>query len=155
MEPPHSVTILLVDDDEGHRELVLRNLRRAGVRNRVDTVDNGSDALDYVFRRGKFQQRGDYRGLLLLLDINMPGGCDGVEVLRQIKADESTKMIPIIMLTTADDPKEIDRCYALGCSVYLTKPGEPTAFVEAIQRLGLMLSVTSMPSTGRRSRPAL
>jgi CheY-like chemotaxis protein len=152
MEPPHSVTILLVDDDDGHRELVLRNLRRAGVRNRIDTVSNGNDALDYVFRRGQYAECTDSRELLLLLDINMPGGFDGIEVLRQIKERPETKMIPVIMLTTADDPHDIDRCYELGCSVYLTKASDPSAFVEAIRRLGLMLSVASMPRDPQRSR---
>lgn len=152
MEPPHSVTILLVDDDDGHRELVLRNLRRAGVRNQIDTVSNGNDALDYVFRRGKYAERPDSRELLLLLDINMPGSFDGIEVLRQIKAQPETKMIPVIMLTTADDPADINRCYELGCSVYLTKASDPSEFVEGIRRLGLMLSVASLPRDARRPR---
>jgi CheY-like chemotaxis protein len=73
-------------------------------------------------------------------------------VLRQIKERPETKMIPVIMLTTADDPHDIDRCYELGCSVYLTKASDPSAFVEAIGRLGLMLAVASMPRDPRRSR---
>ena len=152
MEPPHSVTILLVDDDEGHRELVLRNLRRAGVRNQIDAVGSGSDALDYVFRRGRYATHPDSRELLLLLDINMPGSCDGIEVLRQIKERPETRMIPVIMLTTADDPADINRCYELGCNVYVTKASEPSAFVEAIRRLGLMLAVASLPRDTHRPR---
>ena len=77
----------------------------------------------------------------------MPG-LDGVEVLRRIKADEGAKRIPVIMLTTTDDPREINRCYELGCAVYITKPVDPSAFIEAIHRLGLFISVVTMPDHG-------
>ena len=145
MSQQNNVTILIVDDDEGHQELVRRNLRRAGINNLIESVNSGSAALDYVYRRGAHAQRANGGELLILLDINMPGGCDGVEVLRQIKGDPTTKMIPVIMLTTTDDPREVNRCYELGCSVYITKPVDPAAFVEAVKRLGLMLFVVSMP----------
>ena len=75
--------------------------------------------------------------MLLLLDIKMPR-VDGVEVLRQLKSDPQTALVPVIMLTTTDDPREIQRCYELGCSVYITKPVDYQAFVEAINRLGLV-----------------
>jgi len=138
-----NVTLLIVDDDEGHVELLRRNLRRAGVNNELVTLGNGGDALDYVFRRGAYVDRDGE--VLMLLDINMPG-LDGVEVLRQVKANAETRLIPVIMLTTTDDPREIDRCYELGCNVYITKPVEPQAFIEAIVRLGLFISVVSVPS---------
>jgi CheY-like chemotaxis protein len=138
------ITILLVDDDAGHTELVRRNLRRSGVRNPIQIIESGAAALDYVFCRGRHAGRAGDGELLLLLDINMPG-LDGVEVLRQIKADPSTRRIPVIMLTTTDDPREINRCYDLGCNVYVTKPVEPSAFVEAVKRLGLMIDVASLP----------
>ena len=73
---------------------------------------------------------------------------DGVEVLRQIKADPRTALIPVIMLTTTDDPREIQRCYELGCSVYITKPVDYQGFVEAIKRLGLFLQVVRVPGNG-------
>jgi CheY-like chemotaxis protein len=139
------VTILIVDDDAGHTELVRRNLKRAGINNPIDSVDNGSCALDYVFRRGRYAERQGDGELLILLDIKMPGSLDGIEVLRQIKADTKSKLIPVIMLTTTDDPREINRCYELGCSVYITKPVDPSAFVEAINRLGMMICVVNMP----------
>jgi CheY-like chemotaxis protein len=148
----HSITILLVDDDAGHRELVQRNLRRAGIQNPVDTVTNGSDALDYVFCRGAYSHRTGNSELVIFLDLNMPGSFDGVEVLRQIKANSQAKLIPVIILTTTAEPKEINRCYELGCSVYVTKPGEPSAFFEAIRRLGLVLEVVSMPTDPARLR---
>src|SRR5437016_6251493 len=145
MSQEHKLDFLVVDDDEGHIELVRRNLRRNGISNTIITLTNGQAALDYVFCRGAYAGRATNGHLLILLDINMPGGVDGVEVLRQIKADPKKKKIPVMMLTTTDDPKEMNRCYTLGCSVYITKPVEPAAFVEAIHRLGLFISVVSIP----------
>lgn len=139
------VTILLVDDDMGHTELVRRNLLRSGINNPVVTIGNGAQALEYIFRRGEYAGLKEHGELLVLLDINMPG-IDGVEVLRQIKEHPQTKTIPVLMLTTTDDPREINRCYELGCSVYITKPVEPAAFIEAIKRLGLFISIVSLPS---------
>jgi CheY-like chemotaxis protein len=138
------VTIVVVDDDEGHTELVRRNLKRSGIRNPIVTLSTGGEALDYVFCRAAHAERKGNSELLMLLDINMPG-LDGVEVLRQIKANADTKRIPVIMLTTTDDPREINRCYELGCSVYVTKPVDPSAFIDAIHRLGLFISVVRMP----------
>jgi CheY-like chemotaxis protein len=140
------VTILVVDDDEGHIELVRRSFRRAGIGNLITSVTSGSDALDYVFGRGAYANRPGISDLLILLDIRMPGAYDGIEVLRQIKADPTAKLIPVIMLTTTDDPREINRCYQLGCNIYITKPVESTAFIEAINRLGLLISVMKMPT---------
>jgi CheY-like chemotaxis protein len=139
------VTILVVDDDDGHTELVRRNLRRGGINNPIVALPTGAEALDYVLRRNAYASRGNGADLLVLLDINMPG-LDGVEVLRQIKADPEARKIPVLMLTTTDDPREINRCYELGCNIYITKPVDPSAFMEAIQRLGLFLSVVSIPS---------
>ncbi len=103
-----------------------------------------STALDYIRQEGSFIGRSPNGPLLLVLDINMPR-VDGVEVLRQIKQNEAYAKLPIIMLTTTDDPREIDRCYELGCSVYITKPVEYEAFVEAVKRLGLLLQVVRIP----------
>ena len=138
------LVILLAEDDPGHAMLVQRNLKRAGIANDVVHVSDGQQALDYVKRAGAHAGRPAHGPLLLVLDINMPR-VDGVEVLRRIKSDESTMRIPAIMLTTTDDPREIERCYQLGCSVYITKPVEYEAFVEAIQRLGLFLQVVQVP----------
>ena len=138
------IEILVVDDDEGHAELVRRNLRRAGITNGIVELSSGEAALDYIFKRGLYAEREGNGHLLVLLDINMPG-IDGVEVLRQVKAHPTKKKIPVIMLTTTDDPREVERCYSLGCSVYITKPVEPERFIEAIKRLGLFISVVSIP----------
>jgi len=140
------VTIAVIDDDQGHRELVRRNLLRAGINNDIVDLTSGKEALDYIFCRGAFTNRTGDPELLVLLDINMPGGMDGVEVLRQIKDDPETRKIPVIMLTTTDDPREINRCYELGCNVYVTKPVDPSAFIEAIHRLGLFISIVNAPT---------
>jgi len=126
-------SILVVDDDEGHCELVRRNLQRGGIANPIVPLANGSMALDYVFRRGPFADRSAGGELVVLLDINMPG-VDGIEVLRQIKSHPDTRSIPVLMLTTAESPREIDRCYEYGCNLYFTKSVESTQFVEAVQR---------------------
>lgn len=143
---PNSLTIVIVDDDQGHCELVMRNLRRTGVSNEFVILHRGEEALDFVHRRGDHVDRPGNSDILLLLDINMPGGLSGLDVLSAIKADETTRQIPVIMLTTTDDPREINRCYDLGCSVYITKPIDPGKFMEAITRLGLFLSVIRLPS---------
>jgi CheY-like chemotaxis protein len=139
------MVILLAEDDEGHALLVQKNIARAGIVNQVVHVADGQQALDYVRRHGKFADRAMGGPLLVVLDINMPR-VDGVEVLTRIKADEATAKIPVIMLTTTDDPREVERCYQAGCSVYVTKPVEYDAFVEAIKRLGLFLQVVQIPS---------
>ena len=133
-------TILIVDDDEGHVELIRRNLLRISLGNPIVAVHDGERALDYIFRRGRFTGRIDEE-VLILLDINMPGSIDGVEVLRQLKANPVTQKTPVIMLSTADDPGEVARGYELGCSVYVTKPVDSVQFIEAIKRLGLFLQI--------------
>ncbi|HEV3118889.1 MAG TPA: response regulator [Gemmataceae bacterium] len=140
-----SLVILLAEDDAGHANLVKRNLKRAGIVNNIVHVEDGQETLDYLRCQGKYTGRMQNGPLLLLLDIKMPR-VDGVEVLKQLKAEEKTARIPVIMLTTTDDPREIQRCYELGCSVYITKPVSYDDFVEAIKRLGLFLSIVKVPS---------
>ncbi len=141
---PTPYVILLAEDDDGHASLVRRNLHRAGLANEIIRVANGAEALAFVRREGVFADRPADPALLLLLDINMPL-LDGTEVLRRLKEDERTAALPVIMLTTTDDPREIQHCYELGCNVYVTKPVDYTEFVEAIKRLGLFLAVVKVP----------
>jgi CheY-like chemotaxis protein len=145
MDPIQSVfPILIVDDDEGHVELLRRNLSRIALGNPLIILHDGAKALDYIFRRGDFAGR-QGADPLILLDISMPGAVGGVEVLRQIKADPATRKTPVIMLSTTDDPREVSVCYDLGCSVYITKPVDPLQFIEAIRRLGFFLQVIRLP----------
>ncbi len=141
------MTLILAEDDEGHANLVQRNLKRAGFVNEMVHVKDGQEALDFIRGEGAHVDRTMTDWVLLLLDINMPR-VDGIEVLRRIKADPQTAKIPVIMLTTTDDPREVERCYQLGCSVYLTKPVEYDGFIEAINRLGLFLQVVKVPRNG-------
>jgi CheY-like chemotaxis protein len=138
------LVIVLAEDDEGHAYLVKQNLARAGIGNEIIHMPDGQAAIDYVRREGAYAARGARGPMLLVLDINMPR-LDGTEVLARVKANEATAKIPVIMLTTTDDPREIERCYELGCSVYITKPVEYPAFVEAVKRLGLFLQVVQVP----------
>jgi CheY-like chemotaxis protein len=140
------VTILLVEDDPGHARLIEKNLRRANLNNDLIVVTDGAQAVDYVFRQGVYLERDQTQALLILLDLNLPV-LDGYEVLQRIKSDEQTKKIPIVILTTTDDPREVARCYELGCNVYVTKPVEYTEFSEAIRQLGLFLAVATIPET--------
>ena len=143
------VTILLAEDDDGHATLVQRNLERAGVPNGFLRVRDGQELLDYLNGKGDHSNRARSESLVILLDINMPR-IDGVEALRQIKANPVTRATPVIMLTTTDDPREINRCYDLGCNVYITKPVEYDGFIDAIKRLGMFLQIVKQP----RSEPA-
>src|SRR5215210_3568788 len=127
------VTIILAEDDDGHAMLVQRNLARAGVVNGFLRVKDGQYLVETLFSEDSL-----IGAPVVLLDINMPR-LDGVAALRQIKENPKTRKIPVIMLTTTDDPREVNLCYDLGCSVYITKPVEYDAFIEAIKRLGLFL----------------
>lgn len=140
----HSFTILLVEDDDGHAHLVERNLRRGGLVNRLERLADGQSALDYLWRQGAHANRPVGTPLLVLLDIRLPK-VDGVEVLRRMKADPQLKLVPVIMLTTTDDPREVQQCYALGCSVYIVKPMDYDQFVAVVRQLGLFLAVVQVP----------
>jgi CheY-like chemotaxis protein len=142
------VTILLAEDDDGHAQLVQRNLERAGLLNGLLRVRDGQELLDCLNTRGDSHQQILGEALVVLMDINMPR-IDGIEALRQIKANPNTRRIPVIMLTTTDDPREIDRCYELGCNVYVTKPVEYEGFIDAIRRLGLFLQIVQRPRNGQ------
>ncbi len=148
--PPAAVNILVVDDDEGHGELLRRHLRRGGISHPVVTLTSGSLALDYIFRRCAAAAPPCEAQLLVLLDINMPG-IDGFEVLRQIRSDPATRQIPVLMLTTTENQREINRCYESGCNLYLTKSVNPTEIVEAVRRQSDCLAMRSPVPRDNRS----
>lgn len=135
-----SVTILLVEDDPGHARLIEKNLRRSNIMNEIINVTDGQKAVDFLFGLdGKKPSP-----LLILLDLNIPE-LDGYQVLKRIKADDRTKKIPVVILTSTDDDREIKKCYELGCNVYVTKPVDYEKFADAIRKLGLFLSILQMP----------
>jgi len=133
------VTILMAEDDDGHALLIQERFDSIGVCNSVIRFKDGQETWDFLtgtLRPGLEAGR-EY---LLLLDIRMPV-VDGIEVLRRVKNDPRLKNIPVIMLTTTDDPREIKLCYELGCNNYLTKPVEFDKFAEVLKRLGLFLMI--------------
>jgi len=138
------VVILIAEDDEGHARLIEKNLTRAGLRNRIERFNNGQAVLDFLFRRGSGSHRVLDTPYLLLLDIRMPQ-VDGIEVLRQVKQDPELRKVPVIMLTTTDDPREVERCHAIGCASYMVKPVDYDKFAEAIKSLGLYISLVQVP----------
>lgn len=140
----NSVTILIAEDDDGHAELIRLHLQEAGMINPILRFKNGQDLLDFLFRRHGAPPPNADVAYLLLLDLRMPK-VDGIDVLRQMKADAVLHKIPVIILTTTDDPCEIDACYALGCNTYITKPVEFGAFSEVLKRLGLFLQSIKVP----------
>ncbi len=137
------VTILLIEDDPGHARLIEKNVRRAGVANEITHKLDGTTALDYLFGRGE-KVKSD--PMLVLLDLNLPD-MSGTDILARLKADPQLKRMPVIVLTTTDDKTEIQRCYDLGCNVYITKPVEYEGFASAIRQLGLFLTVMQVPET--------
>ena len=144
MADTREIVILIAEDDAGHARLIEKNLTRAGLHNPIRRFDNGQAVLDYLFRRGPGPVREQDRPYLLLLDIRMPQ-VDGVEVLRQLKQDPELKKVPVIMLTTTDDPREVERCHAIGCASYIVKPVDYDKFAEAIKSLGLYISLVEVP----------
>jgi len=130
------VTIIMIEDDEGHARLIERNIRRSGVNNEILPFTNGTAAVNYLF--GNDGSGRDRKGdaLLILLDLNLPD-MTGIDILRRVKENKYLKCTPVVVLTTTDDSQEIKRCYELGCNVYITKPVNYESFANAIRQLGL------------------
>ena len=138
------VVILIADDDPGHTRLIEKNLLRAGLHNPTQRFENGQQVLDFFLGKGDGPRLKAETSYLLLLDIRMPK-VDGIEVLRQIKENPQLRKIPVIMLTTTDDPREVGRCHALGCNNYIVKPVDYDKFADAIKNLGLFISLVEVP----------
>ncbi len=144
MDEKQHVTIFLVEDDPGHAILIEKNLRRAGIANEIMMVNDGQKAVDFLLKRDGYKDDTHPAPLVILLDLNLPV-LDGYQVLKIIKNDERTRQIPVVILTTTNNPAEVAKCYELGCNVYVTKPVEYEAFSKAIQNLGLLLSIIKVP----------
>jgi CheY-like chemotaxis protein len=138
------LTILLTEDDEGHATLVQRNLRRAGLEAEAVRLRDGQELLDYLHRKGAWQQRQPHHSVLILLDLNMPR-LGGFEVLARLKDDETVAHIPVFVLTTTDNPVELARCYTSGASACVVKPLDYGAFGDVVRRLAEFLHVTRVP----------
>ncbi len=138
------VTIIMVEDDEGHARLIERNIRRSGVNNEIRPFTNGTAAIDYLFGSDGTGSAHKEEALLVLLDLNLPD-MSGIDILRRVKENRFLKYVPVVVLTTTDDEHEIKRCYELGCNVYITKPVNYESFANAIRQLGLFFSVIQVP----------
>ncbi|HWU63626.1 MAG TPA: response regulator [Ensifer sp.] len=138
------VTIVMIEDDEGHARLIEKNVRRAGVHNEIVPFTDGTSALEYILGKDMSGTVSADRYLLILLDLNLPD-MSGTEILQHIKENPFTKRLPVVILTTTDDAREIQRCYDLGANVYITKPVDYEGFANAIRQLGLFFSVIEVP----------
>lgn len=144
MTSVHPVCIVMIEDDEGHARLIERNIRRAGVNNDILSFRDGTSALAYLLGPDGSGEANARRHLLILLDLNLPD-MTGINILEKVKANPHTKRSPVVVLTTTDDHREIQRCYDLGANVYITKPVSYDGFANAIRQLGLFFSVMQVP----------
>lgn len=142
--------IIIADDDDGHASLIRKNLRRAGITNEIMHFRDGFETIEFLFESENGPKKGSKDTFLLLLDIRMPK-IDGIEVLRRVKTDHDLRGMPVIMITTTDDPREIRKCHELGCNNYITKPIDYDKFVRAIRQLGLFLLVVEIPALRNRA----
>lgn len=135
--------ILIAEDDDGHADLIQEGMTESGVCNKFIRFSNGEEVWQFFTEKGADIAYNSKNAYLLLLDINMPK-MDGIEVLTNMKSDENLKEIPIIMLSTTDDPREVKTCYHLGCNMYITKPIDFIKFAEILNRLGLFLQIVKV-----------
>jgi CheY-like chemotaxis protein len=136
----------MIEDDEGHARLIEKNIRRAGVSNEILAFADGGSALRYLLGPDGSGDVSARRQLLVLLDLNLPD-MTGVDILDKLKSNHHLKRTPVVVLTTTDDSREIQRCYDLGANVYITKPVNYEGFANAIRQLGLFFSVMQVPET--------
>ena len=137
------VEILLVEDSATDAEMTLRALRRNNLANRVHWVKDGAEALDFLYRTGAYAARDPAATpKLVMLDIKMPK-VDGIEVLRRLKADEATRAIPVVMMTSSSEERDVLTSYELGVNSYIVKPVEFDAFLETVAKIGLYWVITN------------
>ncbi len=149
------VTILLVEDDDGHARLLEKNLRRGGLLNRLVRVADGQEAVDYVSRFGLYSDHARYPfPSVILLDVRMPR-LDGFEVLAHLKRDPELMKIPVIMLTSTDNQTEINRAYEMGANGYVVKPVSMDSFIDRVVKLGMFIEVIELPEQKREHHAAV
>ena len=132
--------ILLVDDSPKDIELTIEALRDSGLSNEIDTAGDGEEALDFIYRRGRFKDRTGGDPAVILLDIKMPK-VDGLEVLKHIKSDPAIKHIPVVILTSSREEADLARSYALGVNAYVVKPVGFSEFLDGIRQVGLFWAI--------------
>ena len=140
MKDFEAVEILLVEDSDADAELIVRALRKSNVVNHIVRLRDGVEALEFIFREGAFSQRKGSQPRLILLDLKMPR-LGGIDVLRRLKSDEKEKIIPVVMLTSSAEERDVAESYKLGVNSYLVKPVEFTSFTHVILQTGLYWAV--------------
>jgi CheY-like chemotaxis protein len=145
--------ILLVEDSQNDIELTLAAFEENHIANEVIVARDGREALDYLFRRGIFKLRAEGNPAVVLLDLKLPI-LDGLEVLSQLKADPSMRTLPVVMLTSSQEEKDLIASYNLGVNAYVVKPVDFQEFVCAMQKLGLFWAVVNQPPPGSIPRPS-
>jgi len=139
--------ILLVEDDPKDTELTMAALEEYNLSNEVVVASDGEEALDYLYYRGKFQRRSGDNPAVMLLDFKLPK-IDGFEVLQQVKADDKLKMIPVVVLTSSREERDMVESYKLGVNAYVVKPVDFHEFVNAIKELGVFWAIINEPPPG-------
>ena len=141
----NEIEILLVEDNQNDVELTLRALKKNNLTNKVHVVKDGTEALEYIFANGAYAHRKiEDHPRVILLDLKLPK-VDGLEVLHQIKSDERTKMIPVVVLTSSKEERDLVESYRLGANSYITKPVDFESFVKAVSELGLYWLLLNQP----------
>lgn len=144
---PQIKRILLVEDSEHDVELTIEALKESNIGNHIDVARDGAEALDYLFRRKEFADRAVGEPVVILLDLKMPR-VDGIEVLRQLKADPALKTIPVVMLTSSREEQDLVRSYELGVNAYVVKPVDFGQFIESVKQLGIFWAlINELPAT--------
>lgn len=145
MEEVEQVDILLVEDNPLDAELTIRGLKTEKLANKLTWVKDGEEALDYIFRRGAYAQRDDGGPRLILLDLKMPR-VDGIEVLKAIKADEHTRRIPVVIMTSSREESDVIKSYDLGVNSYVVKPLDFTTLTEVARSAGFYWLAINQPA---------
>jgi two-component system, response regulator len=136
--------ILIVEDNPDDETLIMRALKKINMANQVEIVRDGAEALDYVFKTGKYTDRNHRDPTVVLLDIKLPK-VSGLEVLERVRADPRLKRLPVVMLTSSDEQDDMVKSYNLGCNSYVRKPVEFDKFAEAVSKLGLYWLLVNEP----------
>jgi len=144
--------ILLVEDDPKDVELTLNALSEHNLANEVVVVRDGVEALDYLYRRETFSSCPEGNPVVILLDLKMPR-MDGIQVLKRLKSDERMRLIPVVILTSSREDRDLEECYRLGISAYVVKPVRFTEFVEAVRKIGVFWALINEPPPGSVKKP--
>lgn len=144
--------ILLVEDDPKDIELTIDALGEYNLANEIAIARDGVEALDYMYQRGIFASRPSGNPIVILLDLKMPK-MDGIQVVNQLKSDERLRSVPIVILTSSRETRDLDECYKLGVNAYVVKPVRFTEFIEAVKGIGMFWALINEPPSGSIPKP--